>query len=123
MPLMSLMGGSFGLSGFAGVGGGSGGDDSLAVTSLIPVGVAVGYRRGIGGTRGFSVYGSPMYQFFSSGAGSSGLLRVGLGVDAAVTSRIGVTVGMEMGQKADSVVARHGSIVYGVGVSFALGRR
>jgi hypothetical protein len=123
IPMYSYMDGALGVSAFGGYGGGpSESGDSLAIEGMAPAGVAIGYRRALGATRGFSAYASPMYQWLSTGAGSAGLFRVGLGIDAAISRSFGVTVGMELGQGADSTVVRHPSTLYGVGVSFAFGR-
>jgi hypothetical protein len=123
MSLTQMMGGKMGLGLFAGVGGGAGGTgDTTAIKTLVPVGVSIGYRQAMG-RRGFSVYGSPSVQWASGTAGSASRFRVGLGLDVGLSSRFGLTGGAEFGQSApDGEVGPRGTS-YGIGGSFALGRR
>jgi hypothetical protein len=123
-PLMQMMDGKLGVAAFGGVGGGgSGGStDTTATKSLVPVGVAIGYRQALG-SRGFSVYGTPSFQRASGKAGSASAIRVAFGIDFALAKNIGLTGGIELGQTASTgEVGPRGSI-YGVGASYALGRR
>ena len=53
----------------------------------------------------------------------SSLFRLGLGVDAAVTSRIGATVGVELGSGAKSGGTGPGGTLTTVALSWAFGRR
>jgi hypothetical protein len=124
MPITQMMAGNLGIAGFVGIGGGAGGTkDSTRVTSVIPVGVALGYRRAIGGAgRGFSIFADPDYQFQSASKTKKGFFRVGVGVDAGITSRFGITLGLESGgTAAKGLVGPHGT-TYGIGVSMKLGR-
>ena len=128
---------SFGFGAFAGIGGGSGSKrvvdtvdatgtvvvDSTATstTTQIPVGVAVGWRRAIA-SRGFSLYASPSYVFLSGGGGTKGLIRAAVGADVGITNSIGLTGGIEFGQ-ARAQSGGPGGTLYGLGVSYAFGRR
>lgn len=123
-PVTQLMGGALGVAAFVGVGGGSGSTaDSLRATSIVPAGLAIGYRRAVGaGGRGFSVYADPHYQLQSGPKNRKGFVRVGAGIDAGITSRIGITVGLESGANAATgSVGPHGTL-FGVGASMKLGR-
>jgi hypothetical protein len=123
MSLAQMMGGKLGLGVFGGVGGGAGGSgDTTAIKTLMPVGVSIGFRQAMG-SRGFSVYGSPSLQRASGTAGSSSRVRFGLGLDVGLSTNFGVTGGVEFGQSTpDGKVGPRGTS-YGVGGSFALGRR
>jgi len=121
---------NFGLAAFAGIGGASAvtrsadtavTDTTTTLASRIPVGVSVGWRHAIG-SRGFSLYASPAYVWTMGNGQSKGLLRTGIGADVGVTSSIGVTGGVEFGQTSVIVGAPAGT-VYGVGVSYAFGKR
>lgn len=124
VPLKELMGGNLGIGAFVGVGGGSVNvSDSLRTKSVVPAGLAIGYRRAVGTAgRGFSVYADPNYQYQSGSKNSKGYFRVGFGLDAGITSRFGVTVGLESGATAaPGFVGPHGTL-FGVGASMKLGR-
>ena len=55
VPLKELMGGNLGIGAFVGVGGGSVNvNDSLRTKSVVPAGLAIGYRRAVGGLAGGS---------------------------------------------------------------------
>lgn len=114
-------GGALGVAAFAGVGGAS----RSGITEVrVPIGVSVGYRRAIGPRRGVSLYASPMYLWSRAGGDvpsvSAGFFRVAAGVDLALTTRVGVTVGAEVGERAgDGDPGPRGSLV-GVGLSYAL---
>jgi hypothetical protein len=118
---------AIGFGAFAGVGGGatptSTSTDSVPNTSVIPVGVALGWRHAIGPTRGISVYTSPAYVYFSGGSKSGGLVRVAAGVDVGVTHALGITGGVEFGQARPRGVGGPSGSTYGLGLSYALGRR
>ena len=125
VPVMSFSEGRLGLSAFGGVGGATGaGSDSSLAKSMAPVGVTVGYRRMVG-TRGVSVYGSPVYEFIGRGGngGRTGALRGAVGLDVGVTRAIGVTLGVEMGQKGTAGSAKPSGTSFGAAVSYALGGR
>src|SRR5512133_667041 len=115
---------AFGFGAFAGVGGGSSSTvaaDSAATTTIIPVGLALGWRHAIG-ARGFSVYATPSYLFLSGGSSNGGLVRTALGVDVGVSKTLGVTVGVEFGQNRLSAKGAPTGTSYGLGVSDAVGR-
>ena len=124
VPVMQLMGGKVGIAAFGGIGGGAGSaTDSLRSNTVVPGGVAIGYRQSIGsGGRGFSVFADPGYQYHSGTTGSQGYLRVGYGIDAGISSRFGLTIGGESGGIAGSGKAGPTGSLYGVGVSMKLGR-
>ena len=119
----------FGFGAFAGIGGSNSSrtSDTLTADSTsgsatrIPLGVALGWRRALG-SRGFSLYTTPSYLLMSGGGKSTGLMRVGLGADVGVTSSIGVTAGLEFGQTKSGSAGPAGT-VYGLGVSYAFGKR
>jgi hypothetical protein len=113
---------AFGVAPFAGMGGAnfSGINDWQ-----IPLGVAVGYRRAFGANgRGVSAYVSPFYSWArvrqDQQTVTHGLFRVSLGVDAAVSQSVGVTVGYETGAKAGEGQPGATGGIFGLGVSYAL---
>jgi hypothetical protein len=121
---------NIGFAAFAGIGGASAvnrsadttlSDTTTTLASRIPVGLSVGWRHAIG-SRGFSVYASPAYVWLTGNGQSKGLLRTGIGADVGVTSSIGLTGGVEFGQTSAIVGAPTGT-VYGLGVSYAFGKR
>jgi hypothetical protein len=125
MPFGSATG-SVGFGAFAGVGGGtrpSTGPDSTAKRTVFPVGLAVGWRRALGATRGISAYATPSYFFASGGSTTGGLFRTALGVDVGLTKVIGATVGVEFGQNRPRGEGGPSGTLFGVGLSFAGGRR
>ena len=126
---------AIGFAGFAGVGGGTGGSakpasapsltitDSVSSTTEIPLGVAIGWRHAIGSNHGLSVYGTPSYVIFSGGSKSGGIMRAAVGADVGITNAIGATLGIEFGGTRPRGVGGPSSTLYGLGVSYALGRR
>jgi hypothetical protein len=119
---------AFGFAAFAGVGGGSGTGsggavDSLASTTQVPIGASLAWRRGFSKMRGVSVYASPSYVLYSGGSKSGGLVRLGLGADLGLTNTTGVTVGAELGQTRPRGVGGPSGVLFGLGVSYAFGRR
>jgi hypothetical protein len=133
---------SFGFAAFAGVGGGParkmkvqsiiGGDvigdsitvtDTLASTTQIPLGAAVGYRRTIGSNHGISIYATPAWVIYSGGAKTDGLFRAAIGADIGITSALGATVGVDFGATRAKELGGPSSAQYGIGVSYALGKR
>jgi hypothetical protein len=132
---------AFGFGAFAGVGGGAarkakidiatvgGGTatttvaDTVSWTTEIPVGASVGYRREIGSNHGVSVYGTPAWVFYSGGTNSGGLFRAAIGADVGITRSLGVTVGVDFGGTRSKELGGPSSSQYGVGVSYAFGRR
>jgi hypothetical protein len=124
MPIMQLMAGKLGVAGFVGIGGGAvKSGDTTGSKTVLPAGVAVGYRQAIGTSgRGISAYLDPNYQFHTGTSGNKGYFRVGGGLDLGVSPRFGVTLGFESGANAKAVAVGPASGLYGVGVSMKLGR-
>ena len=124
MPVFSFMNGAAGVAAFAGAGGVSRSGTSAV---QIPVGAGIGWRRALGATRGVSVYAAPMFTFYRATVGDSsttkGLLRASIGLDFALTRRLGVTVGAETGAKADDGDPGPSGGVAAIGVAWAFGRR
>ena len=117
---------AFGLAAFAGVGGGNTsttGPDSAASRAQIPLGVAVGWRKAVGSSHGVSLYADPEYVLFSGGSASGGLFRLGLGADVGITTSLGATLGAELGGTRPRGVGGPSGVLYGVGLSYAFGRR
>jgi hypothetical protein len=119
---------AFGFGAFAGVGATSTGTaaspDSVASTTVIPVGVALGWRRALGATRGISVYATPSYLFLTGGTNNNaGLVRTAVGVDIGVAKAIGLTAGVEFGQNRARAEGGPTGTLYGLGISYALGHR
>ena len=127
---------SFGFAAFAGVGGGGSGTkktapsfpvdtlaDSTVSTAQVPVGVGIGWRRAFGGARGVSVYATPSYTFYTGGSHSGGLFRTAIAADVGITQRIGATAGIEFGATRARAIGGPSGTLYGMGVSYALGRR
>jgi hypothetical protein len=130
MPLASPAS-SFGVGFFAGVGGSSSAtrtvvdsltaDSTRTASTQVPVGVAFGWRRGIGATHGFSLYASPSYAFASGGGTRGGVVRAAFGADVGITQSIGATAGLEIGQARARTGGPSGTL-WGFGVSYAFGR-
>jgi len=134
---------TFGFAAFAGIGGGParkmkvpgivGGDgigsdsitvsDTLASTAQIPLGAAVGYRRTIGSNHGISLYATPAWVIYSGGAKTGGVFRVAIGADVGITRALGATVGVDFGGTRAKELGGPSSAQYGIGVSYALGKR
>jgi len=127
---------SFGFAAFAGVGGGGSVTkkttpsvsldtlaDSTVSTAQVPVGIGIGWRRGFGGTRGASLYATPSYIFYTGGSHAGGLFRTSVAADFGITQRIGATAGIEFGATRPRAIGGPSGTLYGVGVSYALGRR
>ena len=132
VPLTMFTGnGSFGVAPFAGIGAANRADEALL---YVPVGVAAGYRRAVGETRAISVYGSSFYGWnrltddrpdgdpTRDRTISNGLLRFSAGLDFAVTTSLGVTIGYEFGAKADAGEPGPIGSVFGIGLSYAFRR-
>jgi hypothetical protein len=91
----------------------------------IPLGITAGYRRSLGESgRGVSAYVSPFYTWYrireNGSTHGTGLARVSVGVDAAVLPQVGVTVGIETGQKVGADESGARGTIFGVGASYAL---
>jgi hypothetical protein len=123
VPIKQLMAGDLGLAAFAGIGGGAGNKvDTTVAKSIVPAGLAIGYRKAIGAAgRGFSVYADPAYEFFTGAAKSHGYVRVGVGIDAGITARLGLTVGAESGATAAPGTVGPRGTLYGIGISMKVG--
>ena len=94
--------------------------------SHAPIGVSVGWRRALGATRGISAYAAPFY-VWSRGGGenstSSEAFRWSVGMDLALSPRLGITAGAELGQKVSKTQPGPWGSAFGVGVGWAFGRR
>ena len=131
VPVLTFMDGSLGVAAFGGIGGARGPTVEArgrAGLGQAPIGAAIGYRRSLGATRGFSVYAAPYFGLFRSdfgdaGAESAGLLRVSVGGDVAITRAIGLTAGLELGARRGENGAGPAGTVWGIGASYAFGRR
>lgn len=115
-------GGALGASAFVGVGGGARTRDEADVVTnpaimSIPVGVTVGYRRPMG-SRGISVYGSPIYRWTrvedEAGSATDTQFSLAAGLDIGLTRSFGATVGAEFGGT--------NSTIWGLALSFVPGR-
>ena len=119
------MASSFGVSVFAGFGGLSGRDlDSTVAKSIIPAGLTASYRLSMGSIRGVSVYASPLVEWVTRGGtgGNATVFRGALGADFALTSSIGLTLGVELGAKHEASTGKPSGTAFGAGLSYALGR-
>jgi hypothetical protein len=110
-----LASGSIGLGGFVGAGVFNSPETRA---SNVPFGVSVGYRRPLGSSRGFSAFASPYYSIGrvtpkDLASVNTNAFRVSGGVDVALARSIGLTVGVDAGK----------STIFGVGMTYALGRR
>jgi hypothetical protein len=129
VPVFSLMGGNLGVAAFGGVGGAQGArvQDGRVGLGQAPIGAAVGYRWTLGETRVISAYAAPFFSYFRSDFGnttrSAGLFRVSAGGDLALTRAIGVTAGLEAGATAGADRPGPEGLIWGVGFSYAFGRR
>lgn len=107
------------------VGAGAAGRSGSTVY-MLPIGVAVGYRRTLGATRAFSVYGAPFYAFnrqrVEGVSTSASAFRASVGADVALLPWLGATVGYEFGANAKDTEPGPRSEVFGIGLSVALRR-
>ena len=117
---------SFGVSVFAGYGAIAGGAamDSSVTKALIPVGATASYRHAFG-SRGFSIYGSPVFESVTRGGGASNVsvFRGAIGLDLGITSAIGLTLGLELGGKQAEGSGKPSGTAFGAALSYALGAR
>ncbi len=108
---------------FGGIGGLSTGGRS---TWRLPFGASFGYRRALGASRGISGYVAPFYcwsRLRQQGATTThGDVRIGFGVDAAVLTGVGITLGYETGATADAGEPGPTGGIFGIGISYALHR-
>lgn len=130
VPVFQMMDGALGIAAFGGIGGAKGPRVQNARVGLGqgPLGASVGYRRALGGTRGFSVYAAPFVVFYRNDLGSetesATLFRFSVGGDFAFTRALGVTAGLEAGgQRSNDSGPGASGVLWGVGVSYAFGRR
>jgi hypothetical protein len=125
---------SFGFAAFAGIGGGAARktkssatnpstSDTIASTTQVPLGAAIGYRRAIGSNHGISIYATPSYVLYSGGLKTNGLFRGAIGADVGITRSIGATVGVDFGGTRAKELGGPSTAQYGVGVSYAFGKR
>ena len=123
VPLLGATG-NFGASIFAGYGGLSGGGiDSSTTKSLVPLGATLAYRLAFGGSHGVSIYGSPVYEAVTrgAGAGSASVFRGAVGLDIGITSAIGATLGIEFGGKNDPESGKPSGTAFGAALSYVIG--
>lgn len=117
--------------------------DTTASSLQVPVGASIGWRKAIGSSHGVSVYASPYYEYFnaaswtagtidgptgtttigSAGSKTSSVVRVGIGADFGITSSLGATVGVDVGGSRPRAFGGPSGSLYGLGVSYAFGRR
>ena len=106
----------------AGVFLGAGGDRVSGATTLATtLGASVGYRRAVGETRAVAVYAVPFYSYNRrTGAGAnSSLLRVSLGADVVLVPRVGLSAGVETGQRPGDGGPGPARTVTGAGLTYA----
>lgn len=118
---------AFGFAAFAGVGATSSGAatsaDSVATTTQFPVGLALGWRHALGVNRGVSLYVTPSYLFLTGGTDNAGLFRTAVGVDFGLAKAVGLTGGVEFGASHTRTEGGPTGTLYGLGISYAFGRR
>jgi len=114
---------SLGFSAFVGYGvlAGGGSLDSSEAKSVVPLGVTAGYRKPIGTSHGFSIYGSPIYEFVARGGGASNVnvFRGAIGLDVGITSSIGLTLGLEFGGSEPTGSGKPSGTAFGGAISYA----
>jgi hypothetical protein len=130
VPVFSFMNGNLGIAAFGGIGGARGPtvNGSRVGLGYAPLGAAIGYRRALGTTRGLSFYAAPFVAFFRNDFGDAGsdsatMFRFSLGADFALTRSIGITAGLEAGQRGSDDRPGPSGVTWGAGVSYAFGRR
>ena len=119
IPLFSGKANQFGVTAFAGLGGGRRDTTSLV---RIPVGAGVGYRFGLGATRSVSAYASPFFVWSrlserGSRAQGDNAMRGSVAVDLVLTRNVGLTAGYEFGGGSSSFGG--GSGLFGAAASYA----
>ena len=120
-PIPALSSRSLGVGVFAGVGGLSAGG---ATETRIPLGASVGYRAMLGKRRVVSAYLAPFADVsrlkHDSVSTKKTLFRLSLGVDVAIASQLGLTIGYEWGARAPEDSPGPAGGLFGVGLSYAL---
>jgi hypothetical protein len=121
LPIPALGSRSFGVAAFAGVGSLSAGG---ATETRIPLGASVGYRATLGARRAVSAYVAPFLDYsrlkHDTVSVSKSLFRVSFGIDVAIASQLGLTVGYELGGRAPEGSPGPAGSLFGVGLSYAL---
>lgn len=119
---------TLGLAAFAGIGGAweSGGGELR-----VPAGASVAYRRPLGAARAVAAYVTPYFQWSRRTGGGfspdgevppvtrddSDLLRTAVGVEALLTTRLGLSVGYDFGESAEPGRPGPTSGIFGAGLS------
>jgi opacity protein-like surface antigen len=120
-PISAIRSRSIGVAAFVGGGGSSAGG---ATETRIPIGASLGYRATLGERRAISAYVAPFLDYSrlkrDSVNVSKSLFRVSFGVDVAIASQIGLTVGYEWGARAPEGSPGPAGGLFGVGLSYAL---
>lgn len=127
IPILSTSTGSVGAALFGGVGGAAGlkTADSMDVATVVPLGATAAYRRAIGASHGISVYVSPVYEMLHRSARAKkneNLVRGSVGVDLGLTASLGATAGLEFGTAGAPGRGSPSAVMFGAGVSYAIGR-
>ncbi|HEU4586255.1 MAG TPA: hypothetical protein VFR95_10920 [Gemmatimonadaceae bacterium] len=120
-PIASLSSRTRGVAAFLGVGSVTSGG---ATETRIPLGASVGYRGTLGERRAISGYIAPFLdvsRFKRDSVGETkSLFRVSLGVDVAIASQVGLTLGYEWGARAPEGSPGPAGGLFGIGLSYAL---
>lgn len=121
LPITAISSRSVGVAAFVGVGSMSAGG---ATETRIPLGASVGYRATLGERRAISAYVAPFLDVSrikrDSVSSRRSLFRVSFGVDVAIASQLGLTVGYEWGARAPEDSPGPAGGLFGVGLSYAL---
>src|SRR5205823_49256 len=80
-------------------------------------------RPGLGTGHGVSIYGSPIWESIGRGGGASttSVFRGALGLDVGITSTLGATIGVELGQNGAAGSGKPSSTAFGAAVSYVIG--
>jgi hypothetical protein len=95
--------------------------DTLAFTTEVPLGAAIGWRHTIGATHGISVYATPAYVLYSGGTKNGGLFRGAIAADVGITNALGATLGTDFGGKRSRALGGPSGSQFGLGISYAFG--
>jgi len=118
-----LVAGAVGAVVFAGTSGAAERLRAAARQWMFPVGLALGWRHALGVNRGVSLYVTPSYLFLTGGTDNAGLFRTAVGVDLGVAKAVGLTGGVEFGASHTRTEGGPTGTLYGLGISYAFGRR